>query len=160
MCVVIVLRLHDSILLLITKFIGHSRRKHRSIKLSVIFSEIIEVLFSIHGDNFEPFVLFTIFLFKSQFSQIFMELLVLEGLICAFIHSVALPLQLCGNIRRMRLLVNTLFNIVLLGIANLGPAVVTGNFRSSVSVNLWNNRFARLNIYIAHIRSSPLPFLR
>ena len=66
------------------------------------------------------------------------------------------PLQMRGDVRRMRLLVDAILHALLRRVADLRPAVVRGDARSRIGVDHRNDVGERLDFRVVHFKPSPL----
>ena len=122
----------------------------------MIFPKFTEHLLGCDAIYMEPFIVFSLFLLYTSFSQICMKILIYECLSGTIIKSsIALPFKSPLNICSMCLLPDTRFYI-LFCISNLRPPIMTNHFRSGITINHWNHLFGCLNIRFIHAIPSPL----
>ena len=66
-------------------------------------------------------------------------------------NSNVAPFSMVRYMRRLELLTDAVFHIVLLGVADLHPAVMVGDRGSGIAITTWHSRFSRLNADLCHL---------
>ena len=98
-------------------------------------AEPVELLVRLLAANLEPFLLG--FALDALLLEVGVEVGVMERARTVLPRGVAAPLQMPLHVGGVRLLFDSLAH-VLLGVADLGPAVVAGDLGRSVGIDLWH----------------------
>ena len=104
---------------------------------AVVLAELVEAHVSRVWLDFEPLGAWLVP--HVELAQVTVEVRVMEGLARVLEGCVAVPLELVHHVDRVRLLLEA-FPHVLLGVADLGPAVVAGDLGRGVGVYLRQRR--------------------
>ena len=105
----------------------------KTVENPVVLTELMEPVLRFRGIDLEPFGAGLVL--DAEFAQICMEIGIVEHFAVVFVGGVPMPFEFRDNVRRMGLLRDTGFH-VLLGVADFRPTVMTTDFRSGVRVNL------------------------